>query len=218
MEVLNLGSLGRLGARNQRQFDQLSEDARLFHLQSSQQKKEQTQQLRQLEQEMLGITWNGSGSAEFTSLHMFTPGKFAFPSFVVASCWNCGAMAPRGRRTPRSGKRPRSCAGPSASSAGPWRWRRRAPRPSWPLWPGSAAGAICDRSRGWSLGDGVRIPGMAGWLIYGQTDRHNAVINVNEGSRLILLRFKWTRNNAHADKACKPRIGCQDPFPTSSSH
>ena len=138
-------------------------------------------------------------------LHMFTPGKFAFPSFVVASCWNCGAMAPRGRRTPRSGKRPRSCAGPSASSAGPWRWRRRAPRPSWPSWPGSAAGAICDRSRGWSLG-GV------------QTDRHDAVINVNEGSRLILLRFKWTRNNAHADKACKPRIGCQDPFPTSSSH
>ena len=51
-----------------------------------------------------------------------------------------------------------------------------------------------------------------------QTDRHNAVINVNEGSRLILLRFKWTGNNAHADKACKPRIGCQDPFPTSSSH
>lgn len=74
MEVLNLGSLGRLGARNQRQFDQLSEDARLFHLQSSQQKKEQTQQLRQLEQEMLGITWNGSGSAEFTSLltHVYT--------------------------------------------------------------------------------------------------------------------------------------------------
>ena len=46
---------------------------------------------------------------------------------------------------------------------------------------------------------------------------HNAVVNVNEGSSLILLRFKWARNTAHADHACKRRKGCQDLFPTCSS-
>jgi len=63
----------------------LSEDARLFHLQSSQQKKEQTQQLRQLEQEMLGIYLEWKWICRIYQFTLkFTPGKVAFPSFVVA--------------------------------------------------------------------------------------------------------------------------------------
>lgn len=48
--------IGSPHVRNQRQFDQLAEDARLFQGRSMAERKEKTQQLRQLEQEKLGAT------------------------------------------------------------------------------------------------------------------------------------------------------------------
>lgn len=76
--------------KNQRQFDQLSEDARLFHLQSSQQKKEQTQQLRQLEQEKEDATQRETTSQlrwakclERWAVTLEAEGSEAFVAFVA---------------------------------------------------------------------------------------------------------------------------------------